>query len=90
LIHASAIGRQVASGVGRTQLQVGKAVQRPFKNQVREKNGGFKRIANYIFEEAVSLYAGGDSGGHRAILRVHENKRLQFLCLGPERVEFGG
>src|ERR1700686_62149 len=76
--------------MGRAELQVGKPVQRPFKNQVREKDGGFGRISDAIFEEAVSLYAGNDSRGHRAVLRVHKDKRLQLLRLGPERVELWG
>ena len=72
--------------MGPADLEAGKAVQRPFENQVREKDGGFERIANDVAQYALALQTRVLRGaGSR--LRMHEYENTELLGLGPERIE---
>ena len=88
MVRAIGIGGQVAASVRCTELQVREAVERSFHDHVREENGGFQGIADHVAQHAIPLYPVADTGGHGAVLRMHENESLHLLSLGPKGIEF--
>src|ERR1700730_11428179 len=72
--------------MSRAELEAGKAIQRPFENQMRERDGGFEWIADHVSQHAIALKPFLEV---RNTLRMHENQDTHFLSLGPERVELG-
>src|SRR6266481_2462528 len=67
-------------------LQAGKAVEGPFKDQVLQGNGRVERIADRIRQPAIALEP---LGKLRRALRMDEENGAEFFGLGPYRVEFG-
>src|ERR1051325_11116570 len=55
VIRPGTVGRQVATAMGRTELQARKAIQRPLKNEMGERDGGFERIADDVAQQAIAL-----------------------------------
>src|SRR5438094_3324991 len=81
------VGRQIAAAVGRADLQPGKAVERTFEDQVRERDRGLERIADGVLETAAALQPRLEVGRGAIGLRVDEHQHAELLGLGPERVE---
>src|SRR5207237_9173751 len=71
--------------MGGAELQARKAIQRPLKNEMGERNGGFEWIANDVGEQAVALqpFLGGCDA-----LGMEENQCTELLRLGPKGVQF--
>jgi len=67
--------------MGRTELQPGKAVQRPLENQMRERNRDFERITDDVGQQAVALEPFLEI---RDPLGMEKNQPAKFLRLGPE------
>src|SRR2546426_6280458 len=86
VIRPGAVGRQVATAVGRAELQPRKAIQRAFENQMRERNRSFERIADDIGQQAVALQPFFEV---RDALGMEKNQDAKFLCLGPKGVKLG-
>jgi hypothetical protein len=68
-------------------LEAREAVERPFKDQMRQGDRGFEGVANGVRQEPTSgqaatrfQFAGAE--------RVHEDEHPQRFAGGPERVEF--
>src|SRR5947209_11498157 len=55
VIRPGTVGRQVTTAMGGAELQARKAIQRPLKNEMGERNGGFEWIADDVGQQAVSL-----------------------------------
>lgn len=87
-IRTIGVGRQEAAAVRGTDLEPGKAVQRAFKDQVRQGDGGFEGVADGVGQQAAAgepaarfQFAGAE--------RVQEDEGAEFLAFGPERMEAG-
>src|SRR5262249_14879680 len=68
-------------------LEAWEAVERPFKDQMRQGDCGFEMVADRVRQETTPSqpaarfqFAGAE--------RVHEDEHPQLFALGPERVEF--
>ena len=66
-------------------LEFGEFIQRAFKDQVLQRDGGVERIADDIRQPAVALEAARQL---RRALRMDEQRNAQFFGFGPHRMIF--
>ena len=69
-----------------TDLQAGKAVERAFEDQVRQRDRGLQWIADRVGQKAAAVQPAARLERARA-QRMHEDQDAQLLALGPERME---
>src|SRR5258706_7944324 len=64
-------------------LQPGEAVERPFENQMRQRDRGLQRVADHIRQPAAALQPAArlQFGG---ALRVNEDQHAEFFGLRSE------
>src|SRR6266581_388779 len=86
-VRARGVGGQVASAVGRADLEAGEAVERSLEDQVRERDRGVERIADDVAQTAVASQPLLESRG--SPLRMDENQAAELLRLRPERMKPG-
>src|SRR5882762_7940922 len=86
-VRARGVGGEVTAAVSRADLEAGKAVERPFEDQVRERNRRVERIADDVAEAPVASEPLLESRG--SPLRMDENQAAELLRLRPERMELG-
>src|SRR6266851_778364 len=79
------IGRQIAAAVRGADLESREAVERPFVDQMRERERGLERIADRIGEPAIAVQARLELLGAD---RMDEDKRTELLHLRPDGMEF--
>src|SRR5215475_8192064 len=86
-VRAVGIGRQETAAMRGADLEAWEAVERPFKNQMRQGNRGFERVADRVRQQTSAgqpaarfQFAGAE--------RVQEDEHPQRFARGPEGVEF--
>ena len=79
--------RQITARVRRDHLEPGEPVQSPIENHSREKERGFKRIADDVTEAASTIQRAWLDDVARAV-GMHEYRNIEFLCFRPERIVF--
>src|SRR5499427_3731424 len=84
VIRSGTVRRQVTTAMGGAELQARKAIQRPLKNEMGERNRGFERIADNVGQQAVALEPFLEI---RHPLGMEENQGSEFLRLGPKGVK---
>src|SRR6202043_1983580 len=85
MVTARRIGTEIAATMRGKDFQAREAVERSLENQVLQGDRGVERIADRIRQPAVALEALGE---FRRALRMDEQDRAEFFCLGPHRMEF--
>src|SRR5262245_474772 len=55
VVEAADIRREKTAGMRPAQPESRKSIERAFKNQMRERDGCFQRIANHVGQHAVAL-----------------------------------
>ena len=85
-VRAVGIGRWEPAAMRGANLEAREAVERPFKDQMRQGNRGFERVADRVRQKTIP----GQPAARFQFAgeRVHEDERPKLFALGPERVEF--
>jgi hypothetical protein len=86
-VRAGGIGGQIAAAVRRADLDPRIAVECAVENQMRERNRGLERVADYVRQIAVTAETMAELRGGPVALRMDEDEDAERLCFGPERVE---
>src|ERR671914_357229 len=69
-----------------TDAQARKPIEHALENHVRQRDGGFQRVADRVAEPSLALQPIVLGRAWRS-LRMHEQGNAEFLHLGPERIE---
>src|SRR5260221_5514905 len=71
-----------------TDLEAGKAVERAFEDQVRQRDRGLERVSDGVGQQAAATQPAArlQLAGAKW---MHEDEHAQLFALGPERMELG-
>ena len=84
IVRTRRVRAEESAAVRRANFKTGKFIQRAFKDQMRQRDGGVERIADGVGQPAVAAKTLGQLG--RA-LRMDEQQHAEFFGLGPHRMK---
>ena len=81
MIHARGIVRRERAAMGQHDLEIGEALHDSIEDKIVNGNGGIERVADNVGEVVIAKPIACERGG------MNKNCGVQFLRLGPERIE---